>query len=70
MPLSRSFSLAYSKQRLMLVRILDAYRQRMWEIDLERMSDGNYSVGDNMVNNRWDESINILTAARRQLLGE
>jgi hypothetical protein len=41
----------------------------MWEIELERMSEGVYGVKDKpAVRNRWDESVRILLAAKKQLL--
>jgi hypothetical protein len=45
-------------------RILGAYQQQIYEIDLERMSEG--AGASTSV---WNESIQILNAAKRQLLG-
>jgi hypothetical protein len=41
----------------------------MWEIELERSSEGHSSTGDKAGMNCWEESIRILTAAKAQLLG-
>ncbi len=48
---------------------MDAYQQRMWEIELERISEGSYGTIERPVDNRWDQSIRIVKAAKRQLLG-
>jgi hypothetical protein len=40
----------------------------MWEIELERCSEGHYGPGDKAAKNRWEESIRILAAAKAQLL--
>jgi len=40
----------------------------MWEIELERSSEGNVGAGDKAAVNRWEESIRILKAAKTQLL--
>jgi hypothetical protein len=40
----------------------------MWEIELERTSEGHYRPGDKAAMSRWDESIGILAAAKAQLL--
>lgn len=50
-------------------RILAAYQQHMWEIELERISDGENDSKDKLALNRWDESIKILVTAKNQLLG-
>jgi hypothetical protein len=47
--------------------IVDAYQQRIYEIELERMSDGYYAKG--ATGTVFDESIEILSAAKKQLLG-
>jgi hypothetical protein len=46
-------------------RISSAYRQRIWEIELERMSEGATASDPNDI---WNESIRILNAAKKQLL--
>jgi hypothetical protein len=40
----------------------------MWEIELERSSEGHYRLGDKVAKNRWEESIKILAAAKAQLI--
>ncbi|KAL2065838.1 hypothetical protein VTL71DRAFT_3508 [Oculimacula yallundae] len=47
--------------------ILDAYHQRMTEVEDERRADENFQ--DRMPSNVWEDSIGILVAAKRQLLG-
>lgn len=42
----------------------------MWEIELEQSSEGNIGPGDKAAVNRWEESIRILKAAKKQLLGD
>ncbi|KAH8769533.1 hypothetical protein BGZ57DRAFT_765597 [Hyaloscypha finlandica] len=46
--------------------ILTAYQQQIYEIDLERMAEGGGVVRRDSV---WNESIQILNAAKKQLLG-
>ncbi len=53
----------------LLCRIISGYQQRMWEIELERSSEGYSGPGDKAAMNRWEESIRILAAAKAQLLG-
>jgi hypothetical protein len=50
----------------MIYSILTAYQQRIYEIDLERMAEGGGVVRRDSV---WNESIQILNAAKKQLLG-
>jgi hypothetical protein len=47
-------------------RILSAYQQQAYELDLERMAEG---IGALNTESVWNESIKILNAAKRQLLG-
>ena len=54
------------KTNTYLSRIADAHQQRIWEIELERMSEG---VTTSEPNDVWNESIRILNAAKKQLLG-
>ena len=49
-------------------RISDAYQQAMHEIDLERLADG-APTGPGAPPSIFDESIKVLNAAKRQLLG-
>lgn len=49
-------------------RILDAYHQRMDEVEEERRVDAGYNDSDRMPSNVWEESIGILISAKRQLL--
>ncbi|KAE9372452.1 hypothetical protein N431DRAFT_339677 [Stipitochalara longipes BDJ] len=46
--------------------ILTAYQKQMYEIDLERRAEGYGTIKPNSV---WNDSIEILKAAKRQLLG-
>jgi hypothetical protein len=46
-----------------------AFEERMYEIEIERASEGNYDSSSLGGENRWDESIRILQMARRQLVG-
>jgi hypothetical protein len=46
--------------------ILNAYQQQIYEIDVERMAEGGGVPRPNSV---WNESIQILNAAKKQLLG-
>ena len=50
----------------MIHSILTAYQQQIYEIDLERMAEGGGVVRRDSV---WNESIQILNAAKKQLLG-
>lgn len=46
--------------------ILDAFQKQIYEIDLERLVEGGGVIrGDSI----WNESIQILNAAKKQLLG-
>ncbi len=47
--------------------VLDAYQQRMWEIEMERKADAKWE--NKPSNTVWDESIAIFDAAKRQILG-
>ncbi|PVH72758.1 hypothetical protein DL98DRAFT_595700 [Cadophora sp. DSE1049] len=49
------------------VSIMEAYQQRMAEVEGERRADEGYH--DRMPAHVWEESISILIAAKRQLLG-
>jgi hypothetical protein len=51
-----------------LHRITNAYEERMYEIDVERMADGLPTVpgGPPSI---YDESIEILNTAKKQILG-
>ena len=51
----------------MLSRIVEAFKHRIWEVELERMSDGIFDAS--VPNKIWEESIKILNAAKQQLLG-
>ncbi|KAG4441888.1 hypothetical protein IFR05_002629 [Cadophora sp. M221] len=48
------------------IEIMDAYQQRMTEVEEERRADE--GLHDRMPNHVWEESIGILIAAKRQLL--
>ncbi|KAF7896969.1 uncharacterized protein EAF01_009372 [Botrytis porri] len=48
--------------------ILEAYQKRMWEVELERVADTNYAEAPGP-DNVWDQSIAVLRAAKKQLVG-
>ncbi|KAF4624505.1 hypothetical protein G7Y89_g13665 [Cudoniella acicularis] len=47
--------------------IVDAYNQKMWEIEIEKISDGSFT--DPATQLAWDDSVRILKAAKRKLVG-
>lgn len=53
---------------LITLRIIEAYQQRMWEVELERTADTGYAATRGP-NNVWDESVAILRAAKKKLVG-
>ncbi|CAD6446136.1 ed50dfad-0c2c-4da0-b560-a896beed96fb [Sclerotinia trifoliorum] len=48
--------------------ILEAYQQRMWEVELERVADTDYKEAPGP-DNVWDQSVAILRAAKKKLVG-
>ncbi|QSZ32215.1 hypothetical protein DSL72_001787 [Monilinia vaccinii-corymbosi] len=48
--------------------ILDAYQRQMWEVELGRVADRNYTEASGS-NNVWDQSVAHLRAAKKQLVG-
>jgi len=56
-------------QVLTLHRITNAFEQRMFEIELEKMSDGTFDPAQPNGDNVWNDSIRILKAARKKLVG-
>ncbi|KAI9640334.1 hypothetical protein NHQ30_011076 [Ciborinia camelliae] len=48
--------------------ILEAYQKRMWEVELERVADTNYTEAPGP-DNVWDQSVAILRAAKKKLVG-
>jgi hypothetical protein len=49
-------------------RIIEAYQKRMWEVEIERRADVGYTTAPG-TNNVWDESVAILRAAKKKLVG-
>ncbi|KAM3068443.1 hypothetical protein ACMFMG_009582 [Clarireedia jacksonii] len=49
-------------------RIIEAYQKRMWEVEIERRADVRYTTAPG-TNNVWDESVAILRAAKKKLVG-
>ncbi|THV53472.1 hypothetical protein BGAL_0049g00060 [Botrytis galanthina] len=48
--------------------ILEAYQKRMWEVELERVADTEYTEAPGP-DNVWDQSVAILRAAKKKLVG-
>ncbi|PQE18981.1 hypothetical protein CJF32_00010061 [Rutstroemia sp. NJR-2017a WRK4] len=48
--------------------IIEAYQKRMWEVEIERRADVGYTTAPG-TNNVWDESVAILRAAKKKLVG-
>ncbi|KAH6665476.1 hypothetical protein B0J14DRAFT_680578 [Halenospora varia] len=49
--------------------IVDAYQQKIWEIEIDKMTDGTFTSTDDGTKDPWEESIRILKAAKKQLIG-